>query len=272
MSESSGWQLGGSGPEAYEQYIVPAWMGEWARDLVAMTDLQAGSRALDVGCGTGVVTRVIAPLVGPAGRVTGLDVNETMLDTARRMADQQGLDAIAWRQGDVASMPLEDAAYDVVLCQQGLQYFPDRAAALREMARVLVPGGCLALSVWRGLERHPFFVALVEALESYLGEGSTSSLCAAFSLTDREALRSLVEASGLRRVEVRLEVKMSRYPSLAEFVPGYMAATPMAGAVAALAEADRSQMVSEVVDALQAYVDDGGLAAPMESYIVTAQK
>jgi ubiquinone/menaquinone biosynthesis C-methylase UbiE len=104
MSESSGWQLGGSGPEAYEQYIVPAWMGEWARDLVALLDLQAGSRVLDVGCGTGVVTRAIAPLVGPSGRVTGLDVNETMLDTARRMADQQGLDAIAWRQGDVASM------------------------------------------------------------------------------------------------------------------------------------------------------------------------
>ena len=162
MAEQSGWQLSGSGPEAYEQYIVPAWMGEWAQDLVDVSSIQAGQRVLDVGCGTGVVTRAIARLIGPSGKVVGLDVNDAMLQMARHFAAQEGLGVITWQQGDAAAMPFPEASYDVVLCQQGLQYFPDCAAALREVARILVPGGRLALSVWRALERHPFFVALVK--------------------------------------------------------------------------------------------------------------
>jgi SAM-dependent methyltransferase len=271
MVEPSGWQLSGSGPEAYEQYIVPAWMGEWAQDLVAVSHIQAGQRVLDVGCGTGVVTRAIARLMNPSGEVVGLDVNDAMLQMARQFADQEGLSVMTWQQGHAAAMPFPDASYDVVVCQQGLQYFPDHAAALREMARVLVPGGRLALSVWRALERHPFFVALVNALESHLGVGSTTSLRAAFTLTDREQLRSLAETSGFRHVKVRLDVKMSRYPSLEEFVPGYLMATPMASEVAAMTDIDRSHMVREVIGALQEYIDDSGLAAPMECHLVTAQ-
>ena len=247
-------------------------MGAWAQDLVDAGEVRAGQRVLDVGCGTGVVTRQAARLAGPSGKVVGLDVNEGMLQMARHFAAQEAIDSIEWQQGDAASMPLGEAVYDVVLCQQGLQYFPDRAAAVRDMARVLVPGGRLALSVWRALERHPFFVALVQALEASLGSGSAASLRVAFALTDREELRSLVSAAGLRNVHVRLDVKMSRYPSLEEFVPGYMAATPMASAVAALTDGDRTRMVREVIQSLRDYMDDGGLAAPMESHVVTAEK
>jgi SAM-dependent methyltransferase len=272
MTEESGWQLSGSGPEAYERYIVPAWMGAWARDLVDIGEVRADQRVLDVGCGTGVVTRQAARLAGPSGKVVGLDVNEGMLQMARRFAAQEAIDSIEWQQGDAASMPLGEAAYDLVLCQQGLQYFPDRAAAMREMARVLVPGGRLALSVWRALERHPFFVALVQALEASLGSGAAASLRAAFTLADREELRSLVSAAGFRNVHVRLDVKISRYPSLEEFVPGYMAATPMASAVAAMTGEERTRMVREVIQSLRDYMDDGGLAAPMECYVVTAEK
>lgn len=272
MAEQSGWQLSGKGPEAYEQYIVPAWMGEWAQDLVDVSGIQVGQCVLDVGCGTGVVTRAIARLIGPSGKVVGFDVNDAMLQMARHFAAQEGLGVITWQQGDAAAMPFPEESYDAVLCQQGLQYFPDCAAALREMGRILMPGGRLALSVWRALERHPFFVALVNALESHLGVGSTASLSGAFTLTDREKLRALAETSGFRHVKVRLDVKMSRYPSLEEFVPGYLMATPMAGEVAAMTDADRSHMVREVIGALQEYIDDSGLAAPMECHIVTAQK
>jgi len=152
MGEQSGWQLSGNAPEAYERYIIPALFHEWACDLVETAAVQAGERVLDVACGTGVVARVAASRVGKAGHVVGVDVNEGMLGMARTVPPSLGT-TITWQQGDAAALPLPNAAFDVVLCQQGLQYFPQREAALREMARVLVPGGRLALSVWRPIER-----------------------------------------------------------------------------------------------------------------------
>ena len=126
---------GGPG-EVYERELVPALFGRWASDLVEAAGIREGGRVLDVACGTGAVTRVAATRAGPAGRVVGLDVNPNMLAAARSAVRDR---AIEWREGSAHEMPFPDASFDVVLCQQGLQFFPDRAAGLREMCRVLVP-------------------------------------------------------------------------------------------------------------------------------------
>jgi ubiquinone/menaquinone biosynthesis C-methylase UbiE len=270
MGEQAGWQLGGNAPEAYERYIIPALFSGWAHDLVETAALRAGERVLDVACGTGVVARAAAPLVGETGQVVGVDVNEGMLAMARTVSPPPGA-AIAWQQGDAAVLPFPEASFDAVLCQQGLQYFPQRTAALQEMARVLVPGGRLALSVWRALERQPFFVALVAALESHLGPEVAALQRAAFTLGDAEELRGLVTAAGFRTPRIRLVVQLMRARSLAEYLPGYLAATPMAGAVAALEDARRSVLFQELQTALRPYVDDTGLAVPMECHVVVAQ-
>jgi ubiquinone/menaquinone biosynthesis C-methylase UbiE len=270
MGEQSGWQLSGSAPEAYERYIIPALFNEWAHDLVATAALQAGERVLDVACGTGVVARAAAPVVGGTGQVVGVDVNEGMLGMARTVPPPPGT-AITWQQGDAAALPVPDTAFDVVLCQQGLQYFPQRAAALQDMARVLVPGGRLALSVWRPLERQPFFVALVDAIESHLGAEVGGLQRAAFTLGDTEALRGLLTAAGFRAPHIRLVVKLMRSSSLAEYLPGFVAATPMAGAVAAMAEAPRTAMFQALQTTLRPYIDDTGLAVPMECHVVVAR-
>ena len=268
----SGWQLSGSGPEAYEDYIVVAWMGNWAESLVALLDMEPAHRVLDVGCGTGVVTREAARRIGSSGRIVGIDINEVMLETAQHLAGKAGHDAIEWRQGDVTSMPFDAAEFDVILCEQGLQYFPDRTSALVEMARVLGPGGHLALSVWRSLERQPFFVALIDCLETYLDAGSTESLKLAFSLNGREEVRSLCANAGFRDVHVRHEVKMSRFPSLKDLVPGFIAASPVAGDVAAMTDSARDRLFRDIVEALDEFCDDDGFAAPMECHVVTARK
>jgi ubiquinone/menaquinone biosynthesis C-methylase UbiE len=273
VTEQPGWQLSGNGPGAYERYTVPAFnVDEWARDLVRIAGVRTGCRVLDVGCGTGVVARAAARLVGPGGKVVGLDINEGMLQMAEQLAEREEVGSIAWRQGDAATMPFGEAEYDVVLCQQGLQYFPDRPAALREMARVMTPTGRLAFSVWRSLERHPFFVALVNVLTVCLGVNSTAPFRAAFSLFERDELKQLAGDAGFRNVHVRLDLKISRSASLAEFVPGYLSATPLACEVAAMAEEERTMMVRAVIQALRDYRDDDGLAAPMECHVVTAEK
>jgi ubiquinone/menaquinone biosynthesis C-methylase UbiE len=141
MSQQMDWTAyGGSAAEIYERHMVPAIFGPWAEDLLALATPLPGERVLDVACGTGVVARLVAQRVGPSGTVVGFDLNPGMLTVARSLPPPSGA-RIEWREGNVSAIPLPDATFDLVLCQQGLQFFPDRSAALREMRRVWGPVG-----------------------------------------------------------------------------------------------------------------------------------
>lgn len=271
MGESSGWQLASASvAEARERYTMAVSGNAWAQELVQLAAPEEGDRVLNVACGTGVVARYAAPLVGPTGSVIGLDLNAGMLATARAMLQRDGV-AIVWREGDATALPFPDASFDLVCCREGLQYFPDRATALNEMCRVLVPGGRLALSVWRSLAHQPFYAALTEALLRYVSPEAAASLRLAFSLGQADELRALIAGAGFHTIRLRIRSRLTRYPSLEEYVLGYLLGTPMAGAVAALDDATRTAMVRQVCTALRDYVDDDGMAAPWESHLVTAR-
>lgn len=134
---TSGWQLTGDSPTAYTRCGHKV-MEPWTDDLIRAAGCHDGDRVLDVACGTGIVANRIGPVTGKCCSITGIDLNEGMLSIARRNPQ------IDWRQGSATDLPFEPGSFEVVLCQQGLQFFPDRAAAMREMARVLSPGGRLA--------------------------------------------------------------------------------------------------------------------------------
>ena len=271
MSEQSGWQLTEDGPEAYERSIVPAFSGAWAKDLVKRAALKKGERVLDVACGTGIVARYATKSVGENGQVAGVDVNDVMIDKARQISADTGK-AIDWRQGDIAALPFSDKEFDAVLCQQGLQYFPDRELALKEMFRVLVPGGRIILSVWRPIQYFPFYIALHKALGRYVNADAALTLASAFTHGDTELLKSLCNNAGFRNIHIRLVIKQMRSPSLEEFFYGGMAASPFAGAILALDDTIRNKMLQSIEEPLLNYIDDDGLAAPMECYVMTARK
>ncbi len=123
-------------PEVYEQALVGPLFQPWAQSLLDDVELKPGEGVLDIACGTGIVARLAKERLGPTGRVVGVDVNPQMLAVARRVAP-----TIDWREGDASALPLRgDEQFDVVLCQQGFQFFQDRAAAARQMRRALVRG------------------------------------------------------------------------------------------------------------------------------------
>src|SRR5690348_2753575 len=126
------WQVAAEAAELYQRHLVPAVTAGWAADLVDRAGLWRGQRVLDVACGTGVVARAAAERVGRTGRATGIDINAGMLAVARSLRPCRGA-AIGWCQGSALHLPFPDASYDAVLCQLGLQFFPDRPAALAEM-------------------------------------------------------------------------------------------------------------------------------------------
>ena len=173
--------------EIYEREMVPAIFARWAPDMIELAQVRAGQRVLDVACGTGVVTRLLAVRVGPRGRVVGLDLNPVMLATARAGASTTDIE---WLEAGAQRVPLPDSAFDAVVCQQGFQFFPDKATALAEMRRVLVPGGRLALAVWRSIEHAPAFQALERALTRRVGP--VKGALPPFGFGDAEAIRALV--------------------------------------------------------------------------------
>jgi ubiquinone/menaquinone biosynthesis C-methylase UbiE len=271
MRQQQPWQLTGNSPESYERYQVSSLFGPLAHRFLSTMDLQAGERVLDVACGTGIVARVAAPQLGATGHVTGVDLNPGMLVVAKAHAPASGA-PIDWREGDAGALPCPDASYDVVLCQQGLQFFPDPPQALREMHRVLRPGGRLGLCVWTRIEHTPFNYAVYTAIVRLLGTEVAARLLAPFALGDPAVLQTLITAAGFRDVALQVQ-RITRHMAAPEVaIPGYLASTPIAQTVAAFDEAVRTALVREISDALQAYRDHDGLAVPSETAIARAQK
>jgi ubiquinone/menaquinone biosynthesis C-methylase UbiE len=265
------WQLAGSGPDSYERFQVPSVFEPLARMFVQRLALRPGQRVLDVACGTGVVGRQAAPILGPAGSMVGIDLNSRMLDVARERAPTEGA-PIEWREGDAASLPCPDADFDVVLCQQGLQFFPDKPGALREMHRVLKPGGLVGLCVWCAVERSPCHFAIAEALRRHVGPAVAWRFQAPFGFSDPEVLDQAMVEAGFRNVDIQVDTVVRRLLRPKESVPGLLGSTPVGPEFAALPEATRDAIIEEVATALSGYRDADGLTVPQPTYIARATK
>jgi ubiquinone/menaquinone biosynthesis C-methylase UbiE len=259
---------GGSAPENYQRYFVPAIGAPVADDLIAIAALRPGERVLDVACGTGVVTRLASRLVGAAGTVAGLDINPGMLAVARS-ATPPGM-TIAWHEGRAEAMPLPDASFDAVLCQMGLQFVPDKPAALSEMRRVLAPGGRLILNAPGPTPQ--LFLIMREALGRHIGAEAAGFVNHVFSLHDRAELQSLMNRAGFRDVSVEADVKSLRLPAPKEFFWQYVHSTPLAGVVGQVSEERRRILERDVVAQWQEFVKNRGLMLQVRILLATAWK
>jgi SAM-dependent methyltransferase len=220
------WHLAGSAPEIYAEHLVPAIFTPWAPVLLDAAAVGVGDTVLDVACGTGVVAAAAAERVGPSGAVTGVDVNSGMIAVAAR--DRRA----RWVQADAARLPFLDGGFDRVLCQAGLQFVPDRLGALREMRRVLRPGGRAALLVWRALHHSPGFAALADALQAVVGPEAAAAMRAPFVFgDDPRPLAALLESAGFVDVDVQARTGTVRFRSVEAFVRSQRAASPLAARV-----------------------------------------
>ncbi|MDJ0949727.1 MAG: class I SAM-dependent methyltransferase [Alphaproteobacteria bacterium] len=252
---------------AYEERLVPALFQQWTEPMADAAHIRAGQRVLDVACGTGVLARAVADRVGPGGSVTGLDVNPGMLAVAAHAAP-----GIEWRQGVAEELPFEDRTFDAVVSQFGLMFFPDREAALREMVRVLKPGGRLAVAVFDGLDRIPAYALMVDVLERVVGQEAANALRSPFVLGDTEALSSLFAAAGIPSAAIATTEGTERFPSVRDMVLGDVKGWfPLAGI--RLDEDMIAALVAQAEAALMQFVTAGGAVEfPVRVHIVTAQR
>jgi ubiquinone/menaquinone biosynthesis C-methylase UbiE len=151
----------GSVPEFYDRYMVPLIFEPYADDLVTRVRLLAPTDLLEVAAGSGVVTRALAAGLSESVAITATDLNQPMLDHAQTVGTAM---PVEWQQADVMSLPFPNASFDVVVCQFGVMFFPDKIAAHGEVARVLRPGGTYVFSVWDAIEQNEFVHVVEQAL------------------------------------------------------------------------------------------------------------
>jgi len=259
---------GGSAPENYERYFVPAIGAPLANDLIKIAGLRPGERVLDVACGTGVVARLASQRVGAAGTVAGLDINHGMLAVARSITPP-GM-AIDWHEGSAEAMPFTDASFDAVLCQMGLEFMPDKHAALSEMRRVLAPDGRLILNL-PGPTPQPF-VIMGEALARHVGAEAAEFVSHVFSLHDTAELQNLVNSAGFRNVSIEADTKLLHLPAPAEFLWQYVYSTPLAGTVGKVNNELLGTLERDIVAEWQKFVKNRALMLQVRMVVATARK
>lgn len=268
MSEREAWQLSGNAAEMYEKYFVPAIFQEWAPRTADAANPATGGRVLDVACGTGVVARECLERVTAAGKVVGFDINPGMLAVARGLQP-----AIEWQQGDVASLPFGDGTFDAVTCQFALMFFPDRVVALREMWRVLAPGGRLAVAVWGPIDDIPAYVVLADLTGKHASAAAVDVIRSPFVLGDKTELTEIFRDAGLEDIEITTQNGTERFASTEAFLEIEIKASPAAELVSQEEfEALRADALAQVERFAFSHKDDGRIEFATFAHVVSLQK
>lgn len=263
--------------QIYEQHAVPILFTPWGRRLLDSVPVKAGQHLLDVACGSGAVCRLAAQRVGEPGSITGLDLNPGMIETAKKVCGPV-VPPIDFHQGDATDMPFEDNRFDGALCQQGIQFIPEKDQAIREMHRVLKPGGWVGFSEWFGIDHIPGYRVLCDALEQYVDPVAASVMRTPFSAGDGQALRQMTQDAGFQQVHHEVQVGSVRYASADEFTQLSIDGVPPGpkGHLKAMYESvdqsKRKALFEAVREGLAPYADDEGVLLPMVANVIVAHK
>jgi SAM-dependent methyltransferase len=252
--------------EVFEEFFVPALFQQWGAVVADAAGISQGQRVLDVACGTGVLACAAFDRAGASGEVAGLDPNEDMLAVARRKNAR-----IEWRDGRAESLPFPDESFDAVVSQFGLMFFDDQRTALREMMRVLKPGGRMAVAVWDSLDHSPGYEALAAPIERLFGNEVADAFRAPFVLGDPELLLSLCADAGIADAKVARHEGTVRFASIESLLYAERMCVWTLGGL--LDDAQFEVLLKEAQQALQPFVTaDGTVAFALPALVVTASK
>ncbi|MGE0159401.1 MAG: class I SAM-dependent methyltransferase [Gemmatimonadales bacterium] len=255
-------------PELYERELVKPLFRPWVDPLLDAARLERGDDLLDVACGTGIVARVARERLGLGSRVVGVDLSPVMIAHGRVVAP--GVDL---REGSADRLPVEpDETFDVVTCQQGLQFFPDKPGAVSEMLRVLRPNGRVAIATWRSIEESPFILELQRVAERRVGRIDDRR----HGFGDAAALASLLETAGFADVTVERLERTIRFADGEVFARlNAMAVIGMSENGKAMADEERSRTAEQILtdseDVLRRYADGSGIAFTLAVNLATAR-
>lgn len=248
--------------ETYERVLVPSIFEPWSREMVERArPIGPSDRILDLGCGTGIVARKLRDRLGGGIRIIGVDASPDMIAAARAIAPE-----LEWREANAMSLPFDDASFELIVCQQMLQFVPDPLVALREMKRVLVAGGRLVLATWRPRHELPLYDLLGKIAERHLGTPNEKR----FRLGDDHELRRLLVEAGFGDVVIDVVTRTELHPSFPYRGSALAANFDLSALSDGQREAKLAALEAESIEATKAFAVDGVVSAPARANVVTA--
>ena len=260
--------LNADAADIYESQKVVAIFRPLALATIGSIGIDPGDQVIDVACGTGIVSRVLEERHPDLARIVGVDLNPSMIEKSKSLTSDSA-SRIEWYQSDVAALPFQDHSFSLAICQQGLQYFPQKETALSEIRRVVEPGGRLALTVWSGAS--PLFVVIARALGTHINEDVARRSLTPFSFNDQAHISSLIRAAGFSEMAVTRIVVDREVGPASHSIPREIASNPIASEV----ESEGSQVMKSIVESVDASLADfrvgDGFIVPQESFLFTAR-
>jgi ubiquinone/menaquinone biosynthesis C-methylase UbiE len=259
----------GSIPENYDRYLVPLIFESYARDIAQRVAALSPRSVLETAAGSGVVTRALTPRLSPDASYVVTDLNQPMLDYAatRQPAD----DRISWRQADALALPFEDAAFDLVCCQFGVMFFPDRQSGYREAKRVLKPGGYFLFSVWDRIEENVFANDVTNALAEVFPSDPPRFLARTpHGYHDPALIRSELEKAGFSSVAIETRADQSRASSPRHPAVAYCQGTPLRNEIEARDAARLDVATNYAASRIANRHGSGEVAAKIQAHVIVA--
>lgn len=248
----------------HEQYLVPAIFAQWANRVAEIAEIDVGCHVLDVACGTGSLARAAQLETGLSGKVTGLDNNEKMLESAR-----EKFKGIEWQLGDATAMPFEKNRFDRVMCQFALMFITNRVAAIKEMLRVCKPDGLVVLATWGPLHQGGAYDALINLVNKFIGSNAALKLSSPWALGKPGVMDALLLTSGVNEYECHQRVGNASYPSMRAFIETHLR---LAGEFDSLNEQSVQEIFSAADMKLRPFLAHGGqLIAQLNANIFTVK-
>ena len=259
----------GSIPENYDRYLVPLIFEGFAKDLAQRIASMSPSAVLETAAGSGVVARALAPMLSPNARYVVTDLNQPMLDYA---ASRQAPDSrIKWRQADALALPFESAAFDLVCCQFGVMFLPDRQSGYREAKRVLKPGGCFLFNVWDRIEENVFANDVTNALAEVFPSDPPRFLARTpHGYHDPALIRSELEKAGFSSVMIETRAEQSRASSPRHPAVAYCQGTPLRNEIEARDAGKLEAATDHAASAIASRHGSGEVAAKIQAHVIVA--
>ena len=259
----------GSIPEIYDRLLVPLIFEPCALDLAGRVQRIEPRHVLETAAGTGVLTRAMAARLSAQARIVATDLNPPMIHHART---RQSEDArIDWQQADALKLPFEDRQFDVVACQFGVMFFPDKAQGYREARRVLKPGGQFIFNVWDRISENEFADVITEALAAHFPDDPPRFLARTpHGYHDVDRIADELAAAGFSNVSVDAVDGVSRASSALDPAIAYCQGTPLRNEIEARNAAGLTDATRHAAEALQRRFGSGPIEGRIRAFAITA--
>jgi ubiquinone/menaquinone biosynthesis C-methylase UbiE len=259
----------GSIPEIYEGFLVPLIFEPYALDLAGRVADMKPHDVLETAAGTGVLTRAMASRLPDSARIVATDLNQPMLDQAA--AQQRNARPVEWRQADALKLPFEDRSFDVVACQFGVMFFPDKIQGYREARRVLKPGGRFAFNVWDRITTNEFADVVTEALATLFPQDPPRFLARTpHGYHDPKTIREQLTAAGFSTISAKAVEHRSKAPSPRHPAIAYCQGTPLRNEIEARGPSRLQEATDKAAEAVAARFGGGAVDGLIRAIVFNA--